>query len=190
MVRELLEFPVWFGRKVWPVRLATLSRTAASCILLAAAPLGASQTVDLTLSPLETHADNTIQLKLVLNARSNSAPAGLQWMFRLPPSLHIVGIEPGKAVKEAGKTLVCNGAKCIVYGLNRTTIPNGTIAVLKMRVDEGLAGGKRSKQFKYESHGRARMKKPEIQVADLVAVSLDGKAINAAEAAGKKAKGE
>jgi len=160
-----------------PVRLPTLSRTAATCILLAAAPLGASQTVALTVSPLETHADNTARLKLVLNAPSNSAPAGLQWMFRLPPGLDIVGIEPGKAVKEAGKTLVCNGAKCIVYGLNRTTIPNGTIAVLKMKVDQSLARKAHSAQFKYESHGRARMTKPEIQIADLVAVSPDGKAI-------------
>jgi hypothetical protein len=98
-------------------------------------------------------------------------------VFRLPAGLELVSIEAGKAVKKAGKTLVCNGAKCIVYGLNRTTIPNGTIAVLKMKVDEGVAGGKRSAQFKYETHGRARTKEPEIQISDLVAVSPDGKAI-------------
>ena len=157
--------------------LSTLCRMAASCVLLVAAPLTASQPVALTLSPLETHANNPIRLKLSLNATSNSAPAALQWTFRLPPGHDIVSIEAGKAVKEAGKTLVCNGAKCIVYGLNRTTIPNGTIAVLKMKVDQSLARKAHSAQFKYESHGRTRMKKPEIQIADLVAASPDGKAI-------------
>lgn len=159
------------------MRLSTLCRTAASCVLLVAAPFSASQTATLTLSPLETHADNPIRLKLFLNAPSTSAPAGLQWTFRLPPGHDIVSIEAGKAVKEAEKTLVCNGAKCIVYGLNRRTIPNGTIAVLKIKVDQSFAGGEGSTQFKYEAHGRARIRKPEIQIGDLVAVSRDGKAI-------------
>jgi hypothetical protein len=111
-----------------------------------------------------------------LNARSNSAPAGLQWEFKLPPGLDIVEVEAGQAVKESGKTLVCNGAKCLVYGLNRTTIPNGPIAVVKIKVDQSLAGGDLSR-FRYEAHGRGRTRKQEIQIDDLVAVSLDGKAI-------------
>jgi len=126
---------------------------------------------------VEAHADNTLRLKLFQNVPSKSAPAGLQWIFRLPPGLDILGIEAGKAVKEAGKALVCNGTKCIVYGLNRTTIPNGAIAVLKIKVDQSLAGGDRFPHFKYEAHGRARMRRPELQIGDPVAVSLDGKAI-------------
>ena len=158
------------------MKLSTL-QTAGSCVLLFAAPLSASQTVALTLSSVENHADNTRRLKLFLNAPSNSAPAGLQWTFSLPPGLDIVGIEAGKAVKEAGKTLVCNGAKCIVYGMNRTTIPNGPIAILKIKVDQSLAGRGRSSQLKYEAHGRARIRTPEIQIGEPVAASLDGKAI-------------
>jgi hypothetical protein len=150
-------------------------RTAAACVLLFAARLSASQTLALTLSSVETNADNTVRLKLFLNAPSHSAPAGLQWTFKLPPGLDIVGTEAGKAVKKARKTLVCNGAKCLIYGANRTTIPNGSIAILKLKVvDQSLAGGE---LFKYQAHGRARTKKPEIQVADVVAVSLDAKAI-------------
>ncbi len=96
--------------------------------------------------------------------------------FRLPPGLEIVGIEAGEAVNKAGKKLVCKGAKCIVYGLNRTTIPNGPIAVLKIKVDQSLAGGGRPVPFEYQPHGRARTL-PEIQLADAVAASLDGKPI-------------
>jgi hypothetical protein len=95
----------------------------------------------------------------------------------LPPGLDIIGTDAGKAVKEAGKTLVCNGAKCIVYGMNRTTIPNGPIAILKIKVDQSLAGRDRPSQLEYEVHGRARIRTPEIQISEPVAASLDGKAI-------------
>lgn len=156
------------------VMLPTL-RTAASCLLLFSARLSANQTVALTLSPVEAHADNTGRLKLLLHAPSNSAPAGLQWTFRLAPGLDIVGIEAGKAVRKAGKTLVCNGARCLVYGLNRTTIPNGPIALLKIKVNPSVAEG--SAQFRYQVHDRARTTKPEIQIGDAVAVSLDCKSI-------------
>lgn len=151
------------------MKLSTL-RTAASCVLLFAARLSASQTVALTLSRVEAHADNTSGLKLFLYAPSSSAPAGLQWTFRLAPGLDIVGIEAGKAVKKAGKTLVCNGAKCLVYGLNRTTIPNGPIAILKIKVDQRLAD--HAAPFKYQARGRGAPR-PEIQIGDAVAVSLD-----------------
>lgn len=150
-------------------------RTAVSGVLLFAAHLGASQPLALTLSPVETHSHNTVRLKLFLNAPSDSAPAGLQWTFKLPPGLDIVGTEAGKATKKARKTLVCNGAKCLVYGLNGTTIPNGAIAVLKVKVDQSLDGGERSTRFK--DHGHRGAKESDIQVADVVAVSLDAKAI-------------
>jgi hypothetical protein len=135
------------------------------------------QTVALTLTPVDTLADDTGRFKLFLNAPANAAPAGLQWTFKVPPGLDIVGIEAGKAVHDAGKTLVCNGAKCIVYGMNRTTISNGPIAILKIKADQSLAGGNGSGLPKYEANGRARLRKPEIQLGDPVAVSLDGKAI-------------
>ena len=151
------------------------------CVLLPATGAGASQTVGqtvaLTLSPVNTLADDadTGRFKLFLTAPANAAPAGLQWTFKVPSGLDIVGIEAGKAVQDAGKTLVCNGAKCIVYGMNRTTISNGPIAVLKIKADQSLAGG--SAPPEYEAHGRARLRKPEIQIGDPVAVSLDGKVI-------------
>jgi hypothetical protein len=157
------------------VKLSTL-RTAAIWVFLSSARLSLGQTVALTLESRETHGGTTVRLELLLNARSNSPPAGLQWEFKLPPGLDIVEVEAGQAVKESGKTLVCNGAKCLVYGLNRTTIPNGPIAVVKIKVDQSLAGGDLSR-FRYEAHGRGRTRKQEIQIGDLMAVSLDGKAI-------------
>jgi hypothetical protein len=159
------------------VKLTTL-RPAAIWVFLSLARLSLGQTGALTLESRETHDGATVRLELLLNARSNSAPAGLQWEFKLPPGLDIVGIEAGKAANESGKTLVCNRAKCIVYGLNRTTIPNGPIAVVKIKVNQSLAGGDLA-HIRYQAHGRGRMRKQEIKIDDLVAVSLDGKAIKA-----------
>ena len=113
------------------------------------------------------------QLELLLEARSNPAPAALQWEFKIPSDLQITEIEPGKAVKKAGKTLVCNGGKCLVYGLNRTTIPNGQIAVAKIRAPQSPAGAKGFAQI--DSQGRNRER--EVQIVDIVAASLDGKLI-------------
>ena len=90
------------------MKLSTV-RTAVSFVLLFAARLGASQTVVLTLSSAETHADNTVQLQLFLNAPAHSAPAGLQWTFGFPPGLDIIGIDAGKAVNEQGRHLFVTG---------------------------------------------------------------------------------
>jgi len=163
------------------VKLSTL-RPATICLLLLAARLDASQAVALTLSSVETDANHTMRVELLLHAPSNSAPAGLQWIFRLSPGLRIIGIEAGTATKEAGKTLVFNGAKCLVYGVDRTTISNGPIAVLTIKADQGLASGKRSAQ--YEANGRVRMRRPEIQIGDPVAVSLEAKSIAVVSGAG------
>lgn len=150
-------------------------RPAAIYVFFLSARLDASQTVALTLSSVETHANNTVRVELFLHAPSTSAPAGLQWIFKLPPGLDIVEIKAGKAVKDAGKTLVCKGAKCIVYGMSRSTISNGPVAVVKLKVDQAMASGKYSAQ--YETHGRARLRTPEIEIGDPVAVSLEGKSI-------------
>ena len=148
------------------MKLSTL-RIAATCAFLFAARLSASQSVALSLSPVKTNTDGTFRSTL-LNAPSTSAPAGLQWTFRIPPGLDIQRIEAGEASKAAAKTLICNGAKCIIYGLNRTTIPNGPIAVLEIKTNQTLAGQNRSAQS---------TKRQKIQIGDVVAVSSDGKAI-------------
>jgi hypothetical protein len=154
------------------VRLFT-ARTAAICFMLSTAPLSLAQAVTLMMKRTEIQHGAEIRLELLLKARSSSAPAGLQWEFRLPPGLLIAEIETGKAVKKAGKTLVCNGGKCLIYGLNRTTIPNGQIAVAKIRVPQSLDGA--TGFARIDCQGRNR--KQEIQIVDIVAASLDGKSI-------------
>jgi len=130
--------------------------------------------------PKEIQHRTGVRVQLLLNARSNPAPAALQWEFKIPSDLQIAGIEPGEAIKKAGKTLVCNGAKCLVYGLNRTTIPNGQIAVAKIRVTQGFDGAKGFAQL--DSQGRNR--KQDLQIVDIAAASLDGKVIKVMSGSG------
>jgi hypothetical protein len=122
----------------------------------------------------------TVHGELLLDARSNPAPAALQWEFKIPSGMQIAEIEPGKAVKEAGKTLVCNGPKCLVYAGNRTTIPNGQIARATIRSAPGSDGAKGFVQV--DSEGRSR--KQELQIVDIVAASLDGKVIKVVTGSG------
>jgi hypothetical protein len=157
------------------VKLMTL------CILLlcvlSMAHLSLGQTVTLNVKSKEVHHDSAVRVELFLNAPSDSAPAGLQWEFKVPPALQIVECEEGKAVRKAGKTLVCNGAKCLIYGLNRTTIPNGQIAVVSFKFDQRSIGAKGSTNFGYQGHDGARARKQEIGIENLVGVSLHGKTI-------------
>jgi hypothetical protein len=154
------------------VRLSTACRGAV-CIAVLISPLAFAQEVTLTMKPKEMQHGTTVHVELLLDARSNPAPAALQWEFKIPPGLQIAEIVPGEAVKKAGKTLVCKGGQCLVYGLNRTTIPNGQIAVAKIRVAQGFDGAKGFAQT--DSQGRNR--KQELQIVDVVAASLDGKVI-------------
>ena len=154
------------------------------CILLvwvfSMAQLSLGQTVTLNLKSKEVHHGSAVRVELFLNARSDSAPAGLQWEFKVPPGLQIVETEEGKAVRKARKTLVCNGAKCLIYGLNRTTIPNGQIAIASFKFDQRSVAAKGSTNFGYQGHDGARARKQEIQIENLVGVSLHGKTISVA----------
>jgi hypothetical protein len=164
------------------VKLFTIRAVLAICVLLSVSRLSLAQGVTLALKRKEIQHGAGVRLELLLKARSNSAPAGLQWEFSLPPGLQIAEVAEGKAIKKAGKTLVCNGAKCLVYGSNRTTISNGQIAIAKIRVAQSLEGPSSSAQFGYQPQSRGG--KLEIQIIDVVAASLDGKVVKVVSGAG------
>ena len=157
------------------MKLLTVRAGVALCIVFSTSRLSLGQAITLTMKPTEIHHGDVVSVELLLDARSKSAQAGLQWEFKLSPGMQIAQIEEGRAVKKAGKTLACNGAKCLVYGWNRTTIPNGQIAVAKIRVVQSADGAKASGQFGYQSHGRDI--NPQVQITDVVAASLEAKVI-------------
>lgn len=142
-------------------------------MVLSTSPLSLAQAVTLTLKPDEIQHETGVRLQLILNSPSDSAPAAVQWEFKLLPGSQILEIEEGKAVKDAGKMLVCKGAKCLAYGWSRTTIPNGPIAMI--RVTQGLDRVTDAAQSGYRSH--SRNEKQIVQIVDVSAAALDGTAI-------------
>ena len=157
------------------MKLFTVRAGVALCIVLSTCRVSQAQAITLTMKPTEIQHGDVVRVELLLDARSSSAPAGLQWEFKLSPGTQIAQVEEGRAVKKAGKALACNGAKCLVYGWNRTTIPNGQIAVAKIRVAQSSDGANASGQFGYQSHRRDINQ--EVQITDVVAASLEGKVI-------------
>lgn len=143
----------------------------AICILLLASHVSFAQEITLTLKSKKIQHGTGVLLEIVLNAPSNLAPAGVQWAFYLPPGMQIAEIEEGRAAKRAGKTLVCNGVKCLIYGVNRLKIPNGQIAIAKITVGENSNETKDSAQY----HPESRNRKQEIRIVDAAAASLEGK---------------
>ena len=136
-----------------------------------------AQQVMLSMSSESTTPGTSVALTVSMTTSGGALPAGLQWTFILQPGLDIVSVEAGKAAKEAGKTLVCSGPKCIVYGLNLTRISNGPVAVLKIKVDGSLTQEERSALVKQPANGRARTGTAKIRLADMIAVSLEGNGI-------------
>src|SRR6267142_1035044 len=128
-------------------------------------PLCFAEPVTLNLSSAETSANATVSLQCSFSA-SLSAPTSLQWTLQGPPALDIVGVEGTKALSEAGKSLVCKNGKCIVYGLNRTAIPNGPIAIVRIKVGKSTSG------------------KQQVQIRDAIAVSADAQAIQVQNSTG------
>ena len=128
-------------------------------------PLCFAEPVTLNLSSAETTANATVSLQCSFSA-SLSAPTSLQWTLQGPPALDIVGVEGTKALSEAGKSLVCKNGKCIVYGLNRTAIPNGPIAIVRIKV------------------GKNTSRKQQVQIRDAIAVSADAQAIQVQNSTG------
>jgi hypothetical protein len=126
-----------------------------------------AQPVKLSLSSADVDPSIAAQLDISLSAPSDSAPAGIQWTLQIPRDLEVTDIQGTKSITEAGKTLVCNKSKCIIYGLNRKSIPNGVIAVVSIKGNQSAAG------------------QHEIQILDAIAASLEGITMQVLPTAGR-----
>jgi hypothetical protein len=131
-----------------------------------------SQAQVVTVTAKEIQHQSGLRLKLSLDAPSSS-PAALQWEFKLAPGLRLATIEESESLKRAGKTLVCDGVKCLIYGRTRTTIPNGLIA--RITITQGIDVKERAQ---FADSSRIRDGKQKVQIAGLVAASVDGIAID------------
>jgi hypothetical protein len=77
-----------------------------------------------------------------------------EWTLQVRPDV-VLDIQGSQSIEDAGKTLICNKNKCIIYGLNQNAIPSGVIALVSFKGHQGALG-----RF-------------QIQLRDAIAVSFD-----------------
>src|SRR5215471_1494839 len=97
-------------------------------------------------------AQTTIQVASVTAAPGASVPVSislgaaasqvvaLQWDVVMPPQSTLVNTQSGSAADSAGKTLSCNGTRCVLYGMNANAIAAGPIATLNVGLSAGASG--------------------------------------------------
>jgi uncharacterized protein (TIGR03437 family) len=97
-----------------------------------------AQTASMSLAAATGSAGGTVSLPISLTS-TGTQPAALQWTVTYAPSdIVSVNVAAGAAATAAGKTIQCNIAPgstlCILSGLNTTTIANGVVATLSIKL--------------------------------------------------------
>ena len=112
-------------------------------LLLMPLPDAAGQTVSLALSSGTAAADGSAAVDLALTSSTGYQPVSVQWSLTYSTStLSSISVAPGSAITAAGKSLSCNPTTgkvtCVAYGMNRSLIANGTVAVVNVKVPSGV----------------------------------------------------
>lgn len=120
----------------------------AALLLLALLPTAAAQ---LALTPSAPPVRPGQEVDVTISAGPGAA--GLQWTLTVPAGYAIKTHSTSVAKKE----LHCNGAKCLLYGLNRDLIPAGPVALVRIGAPASASAGL-----------------VEIPLADVLAVTPNG----------------
>jgi len=91
-------------------------------------------TVNLSLGSGSATAGSAVSLSLTLASVGGALPAALQWTLNYSADVTNVTVVAGGTASGSGKSVVCNGSTCLVYGLNATTIADGIVAVVTFNV--------------------------------------------------------
>ena len=100
------------------------------------------QTDTLALSSGVAALDGSVTLNLALTSPAGNQPAALEWTFAYPAAnVVLIAAVPGPAAVAAGKLVSCSSGTgtltCVAYGVNSTTISNGTVAIVSLVVAAG-----------------------------------------------------
>ena len=114
-------------------------------LFLLATPAAYGQADSLTLSSGIAAANGTVSLNLVLTSPAGNEPAALQWTFTYPTSNVLsISAAAGPSATNAGKALNCTAGSgaytCLAWGMNNSTIQNGTVAIVNLTIAAGVIG--------------------------------------------------
>jgi hypothetical protein len=82
-----------------------------------------------------------ISVNLSVASATGAEPSALEWTLSYPAaSILSVTFTASPALTAAGKSLVCGGGTCLVYGINATPIPSGTVATAAVQLAPSASG--------------------------------------------------
>jgi hypothetical protein len=88
-----------------------------------------AQTLTLT-GPATARQGTTVTVSMRLSGSSSTGPAGLQWSGALPSGF----TSSAPTVTAASKSLQCGVDKCLLFGMNQTSIANGAVVTFRLTV--------------------------------------------------------
>jgi hypothetical protein len=103
-------------------------------LLLAFRVASSGQNVTLSIGSGPASAGGTIALPLNLVSRAGSEPAALQWSFHYSSDISNVAVALSTAGTSARKSASCSANKCLIFGLTKDVIRNGTVATVTLRI--------------------------------------------------------
>ncbi len=112
-----------------------------TCLLFEAPAFSQSS---LAVSSGSTTPGGTTSVNLSLTSAAGNAPAAVQWTLTYPASnVSAVAVSTGSAATAAGKSVSCSGGsgsyRCLVKGMNSTSISDGVVAVVSVTMSSSAA---------------------------------------------------
>jgi len=135
------------------VRIVFLSMLGLSTIAL-------GQNVTLSAASGSETPDGTVVLPITITSAGGAQAADIQWSLVYSSDITDVTVSLGNSGAIAQKSLSCNVKLCVVAGLSRTIIPDGTLAIATFQIPSG-----------HPAHTIP------IQISGIVAASVGGQSI-------------
>src|SRR5665213_4444427 len=107
--------------------IAILSFIGLSSIVLA-------QNVSLKLASGAGAPGRSVILPITIASKDGAQAAGIQWSFAYSTDITGATVTLGTSGSSAKKSLVCTGNVCFVAEFNRTTIPDGIVAIATFQI--------------------------------------------------------
>jgi hypothetical protein len=103
-------------------------------VFLGFSAIAAGQSVTLSLGVGQQTEDGSVTIPINLVSLGGAQTAAVQWSLSYSSDVTGVTFAAGTAAANAGKTLVCNGNACLIYGLNSTGIADGPVATVSLQI--------------------------------------------------------
>ncbi len=93
-----------------------------------------AQNATLSIGSASATAGGTVSVPITLTSSGGAQTSALQWTFSYSSDITGVTVIPAPSATNAGKLIDCSGSVCIVYGVNSTVIPDGTVATAMFQI--------------------------------------------------------